>query len=233
MLKPWVTLDCPRFSKAFTRFNTILFLHSERLLHIQTCSRTNLQLATTDSKAVLRHPKICCCCWLCSWFYFSQCQKPSTAQVMLHPGLGWAHNPKWEAGRGSSAGALLPGSCCNSLTNHHISDLYSIPMKWECDSKAAQFDGKGDTKSPLNCMKTFWWQWWHLPKRWNQTPNRPHYHFSTHRPLILQAVFWHDDAKSIFWKGNKRQKKINYFLKTARDNFLQIKICYTNLLFLL
>lgn len=148
MLKLWVTLDCPRFSKAFTRFNTILLLYSERLLHIQTCSRTNLQPATTNTKAVLRHPKICCCCWLCSWFYFSQRQKLSTAQLVLHPGLGWAHNPKWEAGRGSSAGALLTGSCCNSLTNHHISDLYSIPMQWECDSKAAQYDGKGDTKKP-------------------------------------------------------------------------------------
>lgn len=215
------------FQGIYTLQYNILCLFSERLLHIQTCSRTNLQQATTDSKAVLRHPKICCCCWLCSWFYFSQCQRLSTTTLVLHPGLGWAQ--PWTGGRarkecrGCAARFMQqftdqsPHLRCEPLLNPN-----EVRVGWQGCSVWWQGYLRRQTQRILqNCMKTFWWQWWHLPKRWNHTPNRPHYPFSTHRPLILLAAVWHDDDISILWKGNKRQKKINYFLKAARDIFLQ------------
>lgn len=195
------------FQGIYTLQYDILFLFSERLLHIQTCSRTNLQPATTtDSKAVLR-PKFV----LAVGFAVGS---------VFHSFRGWAL-PCWcliqdWAGLTTQNRRLgeeaEQGLCCQV----HAAIHWPIPRSQMWTSTQPQCSGRmvmrllsvmarvpQETKrSLLNCVKTFWRQWWHLPKRWNRTPNRPHYPFCTHRPLILQAVVWHDDAISILWKGN-------------------------------
>lgn len=183
----------------------MLFLFSDRLLHIQNPFKDKATTGNYSQQSEWQGntqlfakalQNFCCCCF-CSCFWFSHCQRLSatlltalsrTLAVQQH-----SHSP-------ASFMQQFPAQS-------HITDVTRLLCSLLPNANEMGVRWQGTRFSPGYLRRhklPSWAAWKHFDDCGDtcqadalKTPNRSRFPLYTHRPLILPAAVWHDDAISI------------------------------------